>query len=283
MEVNSWLTGRRGIALPFTDECAPLCPNAATYDRLLRALSAHSNHKRWRYWELRGGRSFLPAAVASISFWGHALTLDPKQAALFDHLESSTRRAIRKAKQSSLTIEISGSAEAVRAFFQLLTLTRSRHGLPPQPFIFFQNIQRHILARDKGIIVLARLNGHPVAGAMFFQFGSTALYKFGASDESHQHLRANNLVMWSALEWYSARGYTRLDFGRTSLHNKGLRRFKNAWGTSERLIEYFRYDRAKSSFVSSRDDSSGWHNRLFRLMPPLLSRIVGTLAYKHIA
>ena len=25
MEVDSWLTGRRGIALPFTDECAPLC------------------------------------------------------------------------------------------------------------------------------------------------------------------------------------------------------------------------------------------------------------------
>jgi hypothetical protein len=24
MEVNSWLTGRRGISLPFTDECAPL-------------------------------------------------------------------------------------------------------------------------------------------------------------------------------------------------------------------------------------------------------------------
>src|SRR5690242_11180914 len=25
MEVDSWLTGRRGVALPFTDECAPLC------------------------------------------------------------------------------------------------------------------------------------------------------------------------------------------------------------------------------------------------------------------
>src|SRR5262245_35109977 len=24
MEVSSWLTGRRGVSLPFTDECAPL-------------------------------------------------------------------------------------------------------------------------------------------------------------------------------------------------------------------------------------------------------------------
>src|SRR5580658_8214826 len=27
MEVDSWLTGRRGIALPFTDDCEPLCPD----------------------------------------------------------------------------------------------------------------------------------------------------------------------------------------------------------------------------------------------------------------
>jgi hypothetical protein len=28
MEVNSWLTGRRGIALPFTDDCEPLYSDA---------------------------------------------------------------------------------------------------------------------------------------------------------------------------------------------------------------------------------------------------------------
>ena len=30
MEVSSWLTGKRGISLPFTDECEPLCADTAS-------------------------------------------------------------------------------------------------------------------------------------------------------------------------------------------------------------------------------------------------------------
>ncbi len=224
-----------------------------------------------------------PDAPASLSFRGHALKLDPDPTALFSRVDSSTRRAVRKAEQSGLSVEISTSPEAVRTFYHLLCLTRRRHGLPPQPFAFFQAIQRHILAQNQGIVVLARLNQVPVAGAVFFHFGSTALYKFGASDESLQHLRANNLVMWRALAWYGEKGYASLDFGRTSLANEGLRRFKLAWGATERLVEYFKYDRAAARFVSDRDESSGWHNRLFRLLPPALSRLIGTAAYKHMA
>lgn len=283
MEANSWLTGRRGISLPFTDECAPLCRNAAVFDRLSRVLSEYANVRKWRYWELRGGRPFIPAAPASLSYWGHTLVLKPDQTALFSRLDSSARRAVRKGEQSGLTVEFSTSLDAIRSFHRLLCQTRRRHGLPPQPFRFFENIQRHILALGQGIVVLARLNQVPVAGAIFFQFGPTALYKFGASDESFQHLRANNLVMWRAIAWLSERGCVSLDFGRTSRVNEGLRRFKLAWGATERSIEYFRHHREIGHFVSSRDDSHGWHNRLFRLMPLPLSRLIGAIAYQHMA
>jgi lipid II:glycine glycyltransferase (peptidoglycan interpeptide bridge formation enzyme) len=123
----------------------------------------------------------------------------------------------------------------------------------------------------------------PVAGAVFFHFGKTAIYKFGASNEAFQHLRANNLVMWEAIKWHAMRGFAVLDFGRTSLGNEGLRRFKLGWGTRERRIDYFRYDQRKSGFVTARDESSGWHNRIFRILPVSLSRLVGAASYRHVA
>lgn len=283
MEAVSCLVGKRGISLPFTDECAPLCRDAVAFERLHSALTSSAVRRKWNHWEMRGGRLFLPAAPASLAFWGHKLALNLNRPDLFSRIDSSTRRAIRKAEQSDLQVEFSISPETVRIFYRLLGLTRRRHGLPPQPFGFFENIQRHILSKGQGTIALARLNEIPVAGLMFFQFGSTALYKFGVSDESFQHVRANNLLMWRSIEWYSERGCVYMDFGRTSLGNVGLRRFKRAWGATERLIEYFRYDRKEARFVASRDDSTGWHNRLFRLMPLSLSRLVGTAAYKHMA
>ena len=283
MEARSWLAGNRGISLPFTDECAPLCRDAAAFERLHSVLTSYAARRKWDYWEIRGGRSFLPAAPASLSFWGHKLALSPNRPNLFSRLDSSTRRAVRKAEQSGLKVEFSTTSEAVRIFYRLLGLTRRRHGLPPQSFGFFENIQRHILAKGQGTVILARFNGIPVAGLIFFQFGCTALYKFGVSDESFQHLRANNLLMWRAIEWYSERGCIDMDFGRTSLGNAGLRRFKCGWGATERLIEYFRYGRKDDRFVTARDDSKGWHNRFFHLMPLSISRLVGTAAYKHTA
>jgi len=34
MEVDSWLTGRRGISLPFTDHCPVIAPDAETFEVL---------------------------------------------------------------------------------------------------------------------------------------------------------------------------------------------------------------------------------------------------------
>ena len=46
MEVDSWLTGKRGVSLPFTDECARLCREAASGDRLWRrALDQAQRHR----------------------------------------------------------------------------------------------------------------------------------------------------------------------------------------------------------------------------------------------
>ena len=266
MEVDSWLTGRRGIALPFTDECAPLGAEAGGHAELFSAALAHARLRRWRYLECRGGRALFGEVPASTSFFGHRLDLRPGEASLFGGAESAVRRA-----------------EAVRTFYALLCKTRRRHGLPAQPFRFFANIHRHILAGNQGRVVLARQGELPVAGAVFLHFGATALYKFGASDENLQHLRGNNLVMWEAIKWHARQGFAGLDFGRTSLDNEGLRKFKLGWGTTERRIDYVRHDLQSGAFVTVPDGVSGWYNRIFRLLPVSVSRLAGSLLYKHAA
>ena len=38
-----------------------------------------------------------------------------------------------------------------------------------------------------------------------------------------------------------------------------------------------------ASYVTARDEASGWHNRVFRALPLSLSRLAGVLLYRHIA
>ncbi|MGD1018611.1 MAG: GNAT family N-acetyltransferase [Verrucomicrobiia bacterium] len=283
MEVDSWLTGRRGVSLPFTDDCDPVCTDPPAFHGLLEEAMRHAGARGWKYMECHGGRALWPGATASTCYYGHRLGLVDNEDVLFANVDGAVRRAIRKARKSGVTVEIAQDLAAVRTFYGLHCETRKKHGLPPQPFRFFHGIHQHILSRDRGFVVLARQGRMAVAGAVFFHIANKAIYKFGASDDRFQHLRANNLVMWEAIHWYATHGFDELDFGRTSLDNEGLRSFKLGWGTQERRIEYARYDRRRGGFVTVPDEAFGWHNRVFRALPGPVSRCVGAGLYRHVA
>jgi lipid II:glycine glycyltransferase (peptidoglycan interpeptide bridge formation enzyme) len=129
--------------------------------------------------------------------------------------------------------------------------------------------------------VLASFHDKPIAGGVYFHFGEKAVYKYGASDLNYQNLRANNLVMWEAIKWYSSNGYKSLCFGRTEPENRGLIQFKSGWGTTEQPINYYRYDLKKGSFVSGSSKVTGSHNKIFRNMPLPILKKVGSILYKH--
>ena len=283
MEVDSWLTGRRGIALPFTDDCEPLYSDAATVQRLIQAALKFGRARGWKSVEWRGGREIFGETQTSLSFYGHCLELVEDEDRMFARLESSVRRAIRKAEKSGVKVTISRTLEAMKVFYSLQCKTRRKHGLPPQPFAFFQNIFEHILSKNLGMIAIASSQQHPIAASVYFQLGSRAVYKYGASDESCQHLRGPNAVMWEAIKWHARNGAKTLHLGRTSIGNEGLRKFKLGWGAEENKIEYFKYDMRNERFITETDESTGWYNRVFKLLPTGLSRLIGALLYRHCA
>ena len=138
-------------------------------------------------------------ASPSLSFYGHVIDLAAEVDDLFKRLDSAVRRGIRKAEAAGLHELISTASEAIETFFALHCRTRRRHGLPPQPFRFFDNIQRAFLDAGQGFVATARLKEPAAGGGCFFFMGGQALYKFGASDHEFQQLRPNNLMMWEAM------------------------------------------------------------------------------------
>ena len=281
MEVKSILTGKRAIALPFTDNCEPLCVDKTGFKELFRNAVEFGKLRGWKYLEFRGGQKLLNGTVPSVSFYGHSLNLPLNENEFFGQLKSPVRRAIRKAEKSGVRVEISTELDFVKKFYSLHCQSRKRHGLPPQPFSFFKSIHKHVLAKNMGVVVLAHCKKAPVAGSLFFHAGGHAIYKYGASDESFQHLRGNNLVFWEAIRWFSRRGAKKLDLGRTSLGNEGLRRFKLGWNPEEKNIGYYRFSLQHEKFISADDESSGWHNRVFHALPSFVSRMIGGVLYRH--
>ena len=282
MEVSSWLTGRRGVSLPFTDYCEPIAADEAEAAELRSYIRDHAAQRtRFKYVEFRGGDFQGSTQEPSATFYRHVVDLRKSEPELERGLRSSTKRNIRKAAREGLVLERRDTAEAVADFYRLHCQTRQGHGVPPQPVHFFEKIYEHVIAQGLGAVFCARHEGRTVAAAVYFHFAGKAIYKYGASDRDYQWLRPNNLVMWEALKWYASHGYESLCMGRTEKHHAGLRQFKTGWGAQETIIRYYRYDLARNSWVVEGESGESSLHQLMTRMPIPVLRLAGSVLYKH--
>jgi len=282
MEISSSLFGRRGVSLPFTDYCDPIIKEDIPFEDIFNHLIEYGKNSKWKHIELRSGKTIIPDENKSKYFYGHTLTLYQDEDNIYSGFSNSTKRNIKKATREGVKVNISNSLDSMKKYYHLHCLTRKRHGLPPQPFYFFEKILDHIISKDLGFIALADVENITIAGAVYFHFGEKALYKYGASDIRYQNLRPNNLVMWEAIKWYIRNNYTHFCFGRTDFDHEGLRRFKSGWGSTEKIYNYFKYDLSKDTYKKEDHSTSLGSSYIFRKMPIPLSRAIGSVMYKHV-
>jgi hypothetical protein len=282
MEVQSPLTGRRGVCLPFSDFCGPLMFVESGSVLAMNKLSELARERKWKYFEVRRKRAFAVSATPAVAFYGHTLDLRNGAEDLLTRFKSSARGALRKAARSGLIVQVTRSREAVLEFYRLHVRTRRRHGLPPQPMSFFLNVHDEVIKPGLGFVVVATSGSIPVAAAVFFHFRKKAVYKFSASDERLKEFQGNNLTMWEGIRFLVQNGIEELHFGRTTLENNGLRQFKLAWGTQEETIEYLKFNTLAGAWVTGRETSSGFHNAVFGSLPLALNRFVGAIIYPHL-
>lgn len=281
MEVRSSLTGSRGVCLPFTDFCNTLQRDAVATGPVYSEAIAYGRQRGWRYLECRSNDRDWKGASPSLTFHGHVIDLRPGAEALFKSFKGAVRRGIHRAENSGLKLDFETTEEAMQNFYRLHCLTRRRHGAPPQPKRFFENIARYVLAENRGFIATARADNQPIASAVFFHFGREATLKFGASDYSFQRVRPNNEIIWAAIKRLAAEGWDFLNLGRTSVDNEGLRRFKLGFGAQEEKIYYYKFDFGKNAFVKDVDWTQKWVRHIFRRLPPRLASLAGNVLYQH--
>lgn len=280
MEVRSGWAGNRGVSLPFADQCIPFYLDRTALLEAVDMCIDHGKRAGWRYVEWRAARYHDDSTPFWSEYFSHEIALAGDDAELFARLIPSNRRNIRKAIKVGLSVKIGASWDAVNEFCRLNSVTRKRHGLPPQPRRFFEKIFEHVLSSGHGFVVSARHDEKVVASAVFFHFGKRALFKYGASESDFHHLRPNNLIMWEAIRWFRAHGFATLSLGRTEMDNPGLLRYKRAWGAEERRFGYYRYDLRTNMYLVHKPGRT-WYRNILSRTPNRILRGIGGLIYRH--
>ena len=281
MEVSSFLTGTRGVSLPFTDFCPMLNNGLVPVPQIMDNLSDYGRDRGWKRLQIRGLSMETESCDGSPDYYVHELDLLPGEESLLGQVRSSTRRNFRKSEKQGVHILEENNGKGLGEFCRLNNITRRDHGLPPQPRKFFECLLKNVIEPGMGRILLATYDGRCVASAVFLHFNGQAIYKYGASDKKYQSLRANNLIMWEAIRTYSDAGERSFHFGRTEPENSGLLQFKRGWGAVEKPLDYTKYDFGNNRWVPDPSSVSGAHTHLFSKLPLFMLSGIGRVLYRH--
>jgi CelD/BcsL family acetyltransferase involved in cellulose biosynthesis len=240
--LKSRLTGNRLVSLPFSDHCEPLVETKEELDAILVSFTKAVGNQ-WKYVELRPTEQVLDGMSGFTQchcYYWHYLDLSPDRDALFRRFHKDcVQRKIRRAQREGLSYEAGNSEELLRKFYRLLILTRRRHGLPPQPYFWFQQLSRSL--GEQMQVRIASHNGTPVAGIVTLKHGKTIVYKYGGSDARFNRLGGTALLFWQTILEAKREGLSQLDLGRVDLDNEGLIQFKEHWGARRATLTYLKF------------------------------------------
>jgi CelD/BcsL family acetyltransferase involved in cellulose biosynthesis len=283
--ISSRLTGRRLVAMPFSDSCPPLLAEGAG-DAALEDLAlglAEESCRSGLELTVRGSLPHAANGFVSERFVSHELELAPDPDETEAGMAKKQIRASKQARRNGLSSERRTDVEALDSFYSLHLKTRRRLGVPTQPRRFIRRFAE-LFEQGLGCVWVVSADGQPIAAAVLLSCNGTVTYKYSASDFSSLKKRPNNLLLMDAIRWSCEAGFRTFDFGRTELENEGLRDFKSSWGAPEAELDYI----CLADRVAEREREPASGSLRDRIMsttiqrsPALVSRLAGEALYRH--
>ena len=286
--MQSPLTGRRLVSLPFSDYCPLLAVDETDANALVDQAIDLAREKHVRYLELRTGinerLAQRPELNAENLYVRWLLPLNPDPDVVWSGLRKPIQRQIKKSQNLGVLVRIAQHREDMAHYYRLHLQTRSKkQGMPTQPQQFFFGLWDTFATNGAMQLLLAEYEGEVIAGMILLASGTTVRYAYGASDERYLNLAPNNLLMWEAITWGCLHGFQTLDLGRTATDNEGLMEFKRRWGAIQEPLPYYYYPHIHGLAATS---ELSWKFRLltacWKRLPLQVAGPLGGHLYKHL-
>lgn len=288
---KSMITGNALISLPFSDYCDILSADEEEFRILWNKALGTAEENGAHHIEIRT-RAGQGVDLEKYSLERRRTYLNHRLEITGDLdymekkvIERSYKYDIRQAVKNGVTCRSATGGSDMKRYYGLYLMTRTRHGLPPMPYAFFRNVWEVLSPAKMVYLFLAYWEEVPIAGIVFLRHGRCLYALSNSSDGRFLDKKPNHLLWWKGIQLAVELGLNSLDFGRTSLDNKGLRFFKKRWGTEELEIHHYRYDigRAGRGNGPSRPaDVTRALPAVLKRLPPWALRAAGDIAYRRL-
>ncbi|MFQ6101069.1 MAG: lipid II:glycine glycyltransferase FemX [Anaerolineae bacterium] len=157
------------------------------------------------------GLGFRPDPFSSIQPC-RTLVVDisPDEDTILAAMKPKTRYNVRLAARKGVTVRKASEAD-LPAFHALMAATAARDRFGVHSPIYYEAAYRLFVPRGWARLLLAQVEGEPVAALVVFALPPRAWYFYGASSNAHREKMPTYLLQWEAMRWAKSLGCTTYD------------------------------------------------------------------------
>ncbi|MBL4803844.1 MAG: GNAT family N-acetyltransferase [Alphaproteobacteria bacterium] len=168
---------------------------------------------------------------------GQWTPLKGSQDDIFELIDSSTRRNVRKAHKED--IEVSVDNEAWDFLQKVHVKNMQAIGGKPKSDAFFEAVKSCFKAGDEYNIYVAYKDGQPVSALLIFYCRDTVEYFVPATVHDFRNSQPSAAIILQAMMDAAQKGYKWWNWGGTWESQEGVYKFKKKWGAEDRPYHYY--------------------------------------------
>ncbi len=130
--------------------------------------------------------------------------ITPPEETILARMKSKTRYNIRLAARRGVRVR-EGGLDDLPAFYTMMVETGARDGFGVRSEAYFRRLLS-LYPAEMLALLIAEVDGEPVAGLIVAALGRTAWYLYGASSSRHRNRMPTYALQWAAIRWARARG-----------------------------------------------------------------------------
>lgn len=140
------------------------------------------------------------------------LDLTRSEDELLAGMNQSTRRKIRLAEKSAVTVRTTRDQVDFRTLYEIYAVTGQRQGFITRPFEYYLDLWNTMLSAGFAQVFIAETERKALAGVILFGFSQTAWYFYGMSSNEGRDLQPTYALQWAAIRWAKSQGYSVYDW-----------------------------------------------------------------------
>ena len=156
---------------------------------------------------------------------------DMEEDRLWKSYSHYVRRDIKRAQKHGIEIHKGRLKEDFDCLYQLYLKAMERNLAPAKyPYRFVMALAEFIMATNRGVLLIAKMNQIPVAGILLIHSNSSTHAFLAGSDSKFLKFYPNKFLIHRSLVESIVCGHQIFDFMGSEKEDENLIRFKNLWG-----------------------------------------------------